>query len=56
MDFNLSPLNKMVIKTAKAFCEQEIPKIDAYMKLSAPNPPYFLGTSMPSILCLAKIS
>lgn len=39
MDFNLSPLNKMVIKTAKAFCETEIPGIDAYMKEHKDYPP-----------------
>jgi alkylation response protein AidB-like acyl-CoA dehydrogenase len=31
MDFNLSPANKMVVKTAKDFCERELPKIEEDM-------------------------
>jgi butyryl-CoA dehydrogenase len=39
MDFNLSPLHKMIQKTAKDFCDKEVTKIDAYMAEHDDYPP-----------------
>lgn len=39
MDFNLTPLHKMVQKTAREFCEKEVTKIDAYMAEHKDYPP-----------------
>lgn len=39
MDFNLTPLHKMVQKTAREFCEKEITQIDAYMREHKDYPP-----------------
>jgi alkylation response protein AidB-like acyl-CoA dehydrogenase len=39
MDFNLSPLQKMIQKTAKDFCDKEVTKIDAYMAQHNDYPP-----------------
>ena len=39
MDFNLSPLQKMIQKTAKDFCDKEVTKIDAYMAEHDDYPP-----------------
>ncbi|HMD68370.1 MAG TPA: acyl-CoA dehydrogenase family protein [Chitinivibrionales bacterium] len=39
MDFNLSPLQKMIQKTTKDFCDKEVPKIDAYMAEHDDYPP-----------------
>lgn len=42
MDFNLSPLQKMIQKTAKDFCDKEVTKIDAYMAEHDDYPPDLL--------------
>ncbi len=42
MDFNLSPLQKMIQKTAKDFCDKEVTKIDAYMAEHKDYPPDLL--------------
>ncbi|MDY0362707.1 MAG: acyl-CoA dehydrogenase family protein, partial [Desulforegulaceae bacterium] len=42
MDFTLSPINKMVIKAGKDFCERIVPEIDAYMAEHGDYPPDLL--------------
>jgi butyryl-CoA dehydrogenase len=42
MDFNLSPLQKMIQKTTKDFCDKEVPKIDDYMAEHDDYPPDLL--------------
>lgn len=44
MDYKLSPVNKMIIKTATDFCERELPKIDEYMKENNDYPPDLMKT------------
>ncbi|PIE71380.1 MAG: hypothetical protein CSA22_02405 [Deltaproteobacteria bacterium] len=44
MDFTLSPLQEMIKKTAREFCEKEIAKIDAYMAEHNDYPPDLLKT------------
>src|SRR5512136_1993433 len=39
MDFNLTPLHKMIQKTTKDFCDKEVTKIDAYMAEHDDYPP-----------------
>jgi len=42
MDFTLSPINKMVVKAGKDFCERIVPEIDAYMAEHGDYPPDLL--------------
>ncbi len=42
MDFKLSPVNKMIAKAGKDFCEREVPKIDSYMMENDDYPPDLL--------------
>lgn len=44
MDHKLSALNEMVIKTARDFCEREVPKIDEYMVKTHQYPPDLMKT------------
>jgi len=44
MDYKLSPLNEMIVKTARDFCEREVPKIDAYMSETHQYPPDLMKT------------
>lgn len=44
MDFKLSSVNQLVVKTARDFCEREVPKIDAYMEQNREYPPDLLKT------------
>ena len=44
MDYKLTPLNEMVVKAARDFCEREVPKIDEYMAKTKQYPPDLMKT------------
>jgi butyryl-CoA dehydrogenase len=39
MDYKLTPLNEMVVKTSRDFCERQVPRIDEYMEEMKQYPP-----------------
>lgn len=44
MDYKLSPVNRMVVKAARDFCEREVKRIDDYMTKNGGYPPDLLKT------------